>query len=97
MLQYLKKLYDYLTSLSIPDDALSEVSSAVNECIKDSRLLDAAEKYYNDIFSDKEYGREIMALTDEYADGKIGEGMIFTVVMLLRAFILTSVSTTVRK
>jgi len=90
MLQYLKKLYDYLPSLSIPEDALSEVSSAVNECIKDNRLLDAVEKYYNDIFSDKEYGREIMTLTDEYADGKIGKGMIFTVVMLLRAFILTS-------
>lgn len=91
MLDYLRKLYDYLPSLSLPEDALREVSSAVSKCIADDKLMDAVEKYYKDFFaSEKEYGREISEITDSYADSKLGAGMVFAVVMFLRAFILTS-------
>lgn len=94
MLDYLRKLYDYLPSLALPEDASHEVSSAVSKCIADDKLMDAVEKYYKDFFvAEKEYGREISEITDSYTDSKLGAGMIFTVVIFLRAFILTSEKT----
>jgi len=92
MLDYLKRLYDYIPSLKFEAKSLDDVSSAVKKCIEDEVLLSTVEKYYNDIFeSDKEYTRtEINNITDSYTDEKLGEGMIFTVVFFLRAFILTT-------
>ena len=91
MLDYLKKLYDYIPSLQADELPLDELSSAVKECIEDATLSNVVEKYYNDIFeSGKEYTRtEIAEMSDSYAEEKIGTGMLFAVVLALRAFILT--------
>lgn len=91
MLDYLKKLEKELLLLPIEENIAKEIQKAVNKCINDVSLSEAVKKYYEDFFvSEREYGREIALLSDEYTDKKLGEGMIFTVVIFLRAFILTS-------
>ena len=94
MIDYLKKLEKELSFLPIDESLAKKIQKAVNKCINDAALSETVKKYYEDFFVlEKEYGREISLLSDEYADKKIGEGMIFTVVIFLHAFILTSEKT----
>lgn len=91
MINKLKDLQKYLKSMPLEEDILKAVSDAVAGSIKDIRLTAAVEKYYKLLFTEgKEHGREICEWTDPCADEILGDSMIFTVVLFLRAYILIS-------
>lgn len=91
MLENLQKLHEHIPGLALDSNEASAVSSAVKKCIDDELISESVNKYYNEFFlSEKEFTQsEISEIIDSYADEKLGESMIFTVVFFLRAFILT--------
>ncbi len=84
-----KRLTDLLMDLkNLPfeeEEARLAVQKATEQVLSDEALLSAAQKHYDALFGGEMLGREIILWEDKEADAKLGDSMIFTVVLFARA------------
>lgn len=82
----LTDLLNDLKSLSFEEEeARRAVQKATEQVLSDENLLIAVQKHYDALFGGEMLGREMILWEDKEADAKLGDSMIFTVVLFARA------------